>query len=52
MTKADIVRRLQDVLVVFDREIPEPTLDQGLARAKVMALLLDVAEARIAKEPA
>jgi len=42
LSKRDIVRRLQDCLVVFDREIPEPDVRQELARAKVMSLLLDV----------
>lgn len=44
LSKADIVRRLRDCLVVFDREFPEPSIAQAPARMKLISLLLDVSE--------
>lgn len=47
MTLADIVRRLKDVLVVVDRECPNPTLSQDTPRAKIVSLMLDVSRAEV-----
>jgi len=50
MDLADVVRRLEDVLVVFDREMvalgDEPVA--VLSRMKLVALLLDVSRAEVA----
>ena len=46
MTLADVVRRLEDCLVVLDREVT-PTGGET-TRAKLIALLLDVSRAELA----
>jgi hypothetical protein len=49
LTKADIRRRLQDCLVVFDRVLPEPNLSQDLARAKIVSLMVDASRDEVSE---